>query len=221
MPDPYTQLLDQRRNEGAVRGLAKLPKDFYTSATTYLEETRRSYETDLRENPSSRKGEISRQTYQRASQLARDIVEARISKLLSAAFQASVGGTREIANALPEERALFDRLVQSLTEYRRTSAPYLEPGAPSPTVPLATAVPPPSPAALRPESVPRTATESHPPARLEYVRILKDSRPLQIGPDTVDLRREDILQVPAETAQILVASKLAERLRPSGPSPAT
>ncbi len=219
MPDPYTLLLDQRRSEGAARGLAKLPKDFYASTAAYLEETRRSYESDLRENPSSRKGEISRQTHQRASQLARDIVEARISKLLSAAFQASVGGAREIANALPEERALFDRLLQSLADFRRASAPYLEPGTPSapPLVPAAV----PAPAASPPESASRSAVEPNPSARLEYVRILKDSRPLQIGRDTVDLRRDDILQVPADTAQLLVTSKLAERVRPSGPNPVT
>ncbi len=219
MPDPYTQLLDLRRSEGAARGLAKLPRDFYASTAAYLEETRRSYESDLRENPSSRKGEISRQTHQRASQLARDIVEARISKLLGAAFQASIGGTREIANALPEERSLFDRLVQTLTEYRRGSAPYLEPGsavAPAPATPS-----PPSPATPAQGVPPRALAEPSRPAPLEYVRILKDSRPMQIGRDTVDLRKEDVLQVPGETAQLLVASKLAERIRPAAPNPVT
>ena len=218
MPDPYSQLLEWRRSEGSARGLAKLPRDFYATTATYLTETRRSYEGDLRENPSSRRGEISRQTHQRASQIARDIVEGRISKILSASFQATIGGARDLPNSLPEERALFDRLVQNLTEYRRASAPYLEPeaivaGASTPTAP------PPAPA---PEGV-APASESSPlaPARLEYVRILKDARPIQIGRDTVDLRREDILAVPPETAQLLVAGKLAERVRTASPAPVT
>lgn len=223
MADPYTQLLELRRSEAAARGLAKIPRDFYASTTGYLAETRQSYEVDLRENPSSRRGEISRNTHQRASQVARDIVEARISKMLSAAFQASVGGTRDLPNALPEERALFDRLVQSLTDYRRTSAPYLEAGAtPMPAEPSSghgTSHP------AAPATVPlgdaHATPPTTPPPHLEYVHILKDSRALQVGRDTVDLRKEDILSVPPETAQILVASKLAERVRPAGPSPVT
>ena len=69
MPDQFTLLLEWRRNEAAGRGLAKLPPDYYESTAAYLRELRRSYEVDLRENPSSRKGEISRQTFQRASQV--------------------------------------------------------------------------------------------------------------------------------------------------------
>ena len=70
MADHFTQLLEWRRNELAVRGLAKLPLEFYAATTAYLAELRRSYESELRENPSGRKGDISRQTYQRAIQVA-------------------------------------------------------------------------------------------------------------------------------------------------------
>ena len=101
VPDQYTLLLELRRSEGAARGLAKLPHDFYGTTSSYLAEVRRTFEVELRENPSGRKGELSRQTYQRASQVARDIIEARMTKLLSLSFQASVGGTKELPNSLP------------------------------------------------------------------------------------------------------------------------
>ncbi|MGI0155424.1 MAG: hypothetical protein ACREDE_04740, partial [Thermoplasmata archaeon] len=139
MPDHYTQLLEWRRTEAAVRGLAKLPHDFYRATTAYLAEVRHSYEADLRENPSGRKGEISRQTYQRASQISRDIVEARTQKVLTAAFQASVGGARELPNVLAEERAIFDAILTTLTEHRRADAPYLDPMTPGPPGPAGTA----------------------------------------------------------------------------------
>ena len=105
MPDHFTQLLEWRRNEAAVRGLAKLPPDFYTATTAYLAELRRSYESELRENPSGRKGDISRQTYQRAIQVSRDIVEGRIQKVLNAAFQAGIGGSRD----LPDDLLPFEK----------------------------------------------------------------------------------------------------------------
>ena len=70
MPDPFSQLLEWRRAEANARTLSKIGNEFYTGTAKYLADLRRSYESDLRENPSGRKGEISRQTYQRASQVA-------------------------------------------------------------------------------------------------------------------------------------------------------
>ncbi|HTW40137.1 MAG TPA: hypothetical protein VMF04_04700 [Thermoplasmata archaeon] len=208
MPDHYTQLLEWRRNEAAVRGLSKLPHDFYRLTTTYLAEVRRSYESELRENPSGRKGEISRQTYQRASQIARDIIEARTQKVLAAAFQASIGGAAELPNALAEERAVYDSLLGALAAHRHDAAPYLEPmtHGPSPAAPApspTTAVPAPAV-----PLVPSRATRVG--ASLTYVRILKNSRPIEVGPDTIDLRADDIVSLPAETARILIDAKIAE-----------
>ncbi len=220
MPDHFTLLLEWRRNETAVRGLAKLPHDFYTTTQTYLAELKRSYEADLRENPSGRKGEMSRQTYQRASALARDIVEARVQKVLMAAFQASIGGARDLPNALAEERAMFDQLLGVLLHHRRTAAGYLEPGpaaAPPASVPVATP-PPPAPAA------PPRAAETAPAPRLgatTYVRVLKDGRPIEVGSETVDLHADDIIALPPETARLLIDAKLAEAVETRAIPPAT
>jgi DNA replication initiation complex subunit (GINS family) len=211
MPDHYTQLLEWRRNEAAVRGLSKLPHDFYRMTTAYLAEVRRSYEIDLRENPSGRKGEISRQTYQRASQISRDIIEARTQKVLTAAFQASIGGTNELPNALAEERAIFDALLATLAEHRRTDAPYLDP-----TTASAPSVHPATPLSRPPEATPPT-TAPVPAARtarasvpLTYVRVLKSGRPLEVGSETIDLREDDILSLPADAAKLLIDAKVAE-----------
>jgi DNA replication initiation complex subunit (GINS family) len=212
MPDHYTQLLEWRRNEAAVRGLAKLPHDFYAATMAYLADVRRSYESELRENPSGRKGEISRQTYQRATQVARDIVEARTQKVMSAAFQASVGGSRELANALAEDRAMFDAFLTTLVDHRRTAAPYLEPGAPPAPVAPAAASPaalPPRPVASPSNPAPR-ATAPTPP--LAYVRVLVGGRRVAVGADTIDLREDDILSLPADAAKLLVDAKVAEPL---------
>ena len=224
MEDHYARLLELRRSESAVRGLAKIPGDFYPTTQGYLEETRRTFESELRENPSSRRGEISRQTYQRASQAARDLIEARMSKLLAAAFQASVGGARELPNALREERELFERLVGSLTGFRRTAAAFLEPGAPG--VPaetrgeVALTGQPPAPAASSPPGQGATRAAA-PSPRVAYVHMLKDGRPIQVGRDTVDLRKDDVVALPSDTADLLVKGKLAEPIRPAGPGPVT
>lgn len=223
MPDPFTQLLEWRRAEASGRSLAKLPFDYYASTTRYLADLRRSYEADLRENPSGRKGEISRQTYQRASQVARDILEGRLQKLVTLAFQASVGGTRDVPNALPEERQLFDRLLGTIVDHRRAVAPYIEPPAPgtlaAPTVPPAPPAPSASPSAPAPSAPPASAPTAA--AALAYVRLVKDAPPIEVGKETVDLRSDDIVSLPAETAKLLVQGKVAEPLTvvPLGPAP--
>ena len=230
MPDHFTLLLEWRRNEAAVRGLAKLPADFYTSTQVYLAETRRTYEADLRENPSGRKGEIARQTFQRASQLARDIVEGRAQKVLTAVFQASIGGTRDLPNSLPEERAMFDQMLQVLLDYRRSAAPYLEPrGAPAPVPgaspsrapPAAGPSGPPAAPPAPPPVVPPSARSGPTAPEFEYVRVLKDGRPIELGRETLDLRADDIVSVSPEAAKLLVEAHVAERIAPASGRPST
>ena len=222
MADHFTQLLDWRRGELAVRGLAKIPPEFYTATLAYLGELRRSYEVELRENPSGRKGEISRQTYQRAVQVSRDIVEGRTQKVVNAAFQASIGGSRDLVNALPEERAMFERLLATLLDFRRSSASYIEPTQ-GPVAPVAVRLPEtPAPAATvaNPPAPPAApAARSRPP--LVYVRILKDSRPVEVGSETVDLKADDVLSLPAEVARLLVEAKVAEPLETAPTRPVT
>jgi len=217
MPDHFSLLLEWRRTEGATRGLAKLPHDFYAVTAAYLADVRTSYEADLRENPSGRKGEMSRQTYQRASQVARDIVEGRAQKIFAGAFQASIGGSRDLPNALPEERAMYDRILDTLLDNRRKSTPYLETGAsgpgPAPSAPPAAAV-----RGAAPSSVPAAPAAPAPVAPTSaYVRVLKDGRPIEVGLETIDLRTEDILSLPADKARLLVAAKVAEPIEP-GPA---
>ncbi len=222
MPDHFTQLLEWRRNEAAVRGLAKIPLDFYSVTVEYLADLRRSYEAELRENPSGRKGDISRQTYQRAIQVARDIVEGRIQKTLNAAFQASIGGTRDLPNALPEERAMFDRLLTVLLEHRRGAAPYIEPTS-TPPVP---AVPHPTESVATPPLPPSSraagaSVAGRAKAPTVFVRVLKDSRPVEVGSETIDLRADDVLSLPPETARLLVEAKVAEVLESAPARPVT
>lgn len=221
MPEFYTRLLELRRAEVASRGLAKVPSELYAQAVSYLGEVRATYESELKENPSGRKGDLARQTHARALQVARDLIEARMSKVLTAAFQSSVGGSRDLVNGLPEERILFDRLVEGLRQFRSASAPYLEPGLP--TAPsIGPAVPP--PAAARAEgAVTHTPSVAgvlgpSPPVRARagpdvvFVRILKGSPPLEVGGETLELRPEDLLTVAPEPARILVEAKVAERI---------
>lgn len=216
MPDHYTRLLEWRREEAATRGLHKLPTDFYSSTEAYLAETRSTFEAELRANPGGRKGDLARQTYLRAAQVARDIIESRMMKVLTLAFQSSLGSGRDLGNALPPERQLFDSLAATLRAHRSGVAPYLEGGAAqapaAPTGSAAPAAPPRAPSARAgaPAATPHTV-----------VRVLKDGRPVELGGETIDLRKEDLLSLPEETARLLIEAKVAERVTSAAAKPTT
>ncbi|HZY71392.1 MAG TPA: hypothetical protein VFF67_10510 [Thermoplasmata archaeon] len=207
MPDHYTQLLEWRRAESAARGLSKLPHDFYAATRVYLGDARATFEREVRENPAGKKSELARQTYQRASQIARDVVEARMTKVVSFAFQAAVGGAKDVANLLAEERGLFDELTQVLAAHRSTVAPYLE-GASGPTpTSLAGSHP-----AAGPVAAPQAPEGAPAPAPPVFVRILQDQRAIDTGTESIELRKDDVLSLPEKIARILVDSKVAERV---------
>ncbi|HKS59594.1 MAG TPA: hypothetical protein VJS68_02315, partial [Thermoplasmata archaeon] len=207
MPDYYSRLLEWRRAESAARGLAKLPADFYGASRAYLEETRRTFEEEVRGNPSGRRGDVARQTYQRAGQVARDIVEARMTKVLSAAFQASVGGSRDLGAALPEERSLYEEVVRSLSRHRTSVAPFLEAtGSALPEPPVRTSAPAAAAAVCRESSSPKPPEERR--VATVYVRILKDQRAIETHGEKLDLRKEDILSLPPSVAQVLISGKV-------------
>ena len=215
MPDPYSQLLEWRRNENASRGLGKLPHDFYAATRAYLADLRRTYEAELRENPSSRKGEVARHTHQRATQLARDLVEARVTKLLSSAFQATVGGSRDVANLLNEERDLLSHVTTGLRAFRASVTPYLELAAPS------ASTSPPAPSPVSPSDHPTapaggaTTAAREAPAARAYVRVVQDRPALEIGGETLELHREDVISVTPAVARLLVDGKVAVRFEPT------
>jgi DNA replication initiation complex subunit (GINS family) len=218
--DFYSRLLELRRAEAASRGLSKIPSDFYPQARAYLAEIRRTYEHELRENPSGRKGDVARQTHGRALQIARDVIEARATKILSAAFQTAVGGSRELANAVGEERALFDHLVEELRSFRRSAAPYLDPAsAPAPGSAGATAASPPAPAMPEAASHPGPGSTNPAPPATVFVRVLKGSPPVELGGETLELRAEDVLTLPPDLARILIDGKVAEAVAAREPEP--
>lgn len=115
---------------------------------------------------------------------------------------------------------MFDRVLAVLLDHRRAAAAYIEP----PSAPM-TPAPPPStePPAARPPSPAPVATPPSARSRpnLVYVRVIKESRPIEVGSETVDLRVDDVLSLPADTARLLVEAKVAELLENAPARPVT
>lgn len=210
MADYYTKLLELRRAEGSAHGLSKIPVDFYPQTRAYLSELKSTFETELRENPSGRKGELARQTHQRAVQTARDVVEARMMKILTAALQASLGGSRDLPNALPEERVLHESLLGYLRQHRSEVAPYLEPTGPPPAAPKRA----PSSASRNLPGEPAPPRAAAPAsvggAETQILRVLKDTPKVALGTETIELRQDDVVSLPADVARLLLENRIVE-----------
>lgn len=234
-PDYYNRLLEQRRAEYASKGLSKMPPDFLVATSNYLAGLRELLEKEVRENPTSRKVELTRVTYQRALASARDVLEARLTKIAQQSAQhVNLGG--EPANLLPEEKALYDAMTRELGSFRRNQAPFLEGSAPmttSPSLPpsLAASAPPaPSPSTPHPPTPRATSpptTQAAPPVPAEpspapsttttpppvVVRILENMNRLALPKnETLELLKEDLVTLPPETSNLLVHSRKAERV---------
>lgn len=238
-PDYYNKLLEQRRQEYSSKGLSKLPPEFLTATADYLAWMRDVLEQEVRENPTSRKVELTRLTYQRAVASARDVLEARLAKIAQLAAQhTNLGG--DPSNLLPEERALYDGLMRELASFRRTQAPFLEaststpstappssatapsartaPAGPPPSANAASTVPSPAPGA----SATAGGAKPAPPPPPVVVRILQDIPPLVLSKDeSVELFREDLATLPASKADVLVHARKAERIDARSPAQVT
>ncbi|MCI4323368.1 MAG: hypothetical protein L3K03_05035 [Thermoplasmata archaeon] len=224
MAELYTRLLEWRRAEAATRGLGKIPNDAYAQIASYIVETRHTLETEVKDNPAGRRSDLARQTHQKSMQSARDLFDARANKILSAAYQATIGGSRELPNATPEERRLHEELLASLRQFRRVAAPFLEPEG-GPTAVSSTAPESRTGASPAASTHARPSAPPEPPARaaaaserLAYVRILRSGPPIAIGSETVELRVQDVLQLPLDIARALVDGKFAERIETSSPA---
>lgn len=210
MADYYTKLLELRRAEGSAHGLSKLPSDFYPQTRTYLADLKNTFESELRENPSGRKGELARQTHQRAVQTARDIVEARMMKILTAALQASLGGARDLPNALPEERALHESILSYLRAHRSEVAPYLEPAGPPASTPKKMSPTSGAKAGAEPAAPRAAAVSPNRSDETQIVRVLRDSPAVALGSETLALKRDDVVTLPRGVSQLLLESRVVE-----------
>lgn len=118
---------------------------------------------------------------------------------------------------------MFDQVLGALLDFRRSAAAYIEPTpgpspGPSPPAPPRTAEVPAASPLSPPARSPTTAPAARTRPALVYVRVLRDSRPVEVGSETVDLKADDVLSLPAETARLLAEAKVVELLE-SSPSP--
>ena len=217
-PLSYDEIHSIQKRERSTRALTKVPQDFYERLASYVADAREGLGEESLKGPSPRLVLLQGQ-FRNLEEMAREIMLLRLRKVTELAFAAVEGGPLNEKGLTGEELA-FARNVQGLAEATRESlmrggvhgsAPPPPRAAPAP--PRADPAPPvPSAAAAPPKAAAPPQAPEAPP--VVVLRILDDIPPFEGDDNRVyRLKREDVITLPREIAQILLRRKKAVELQ--------
>ena len=213
----FEDLSSAYRVEMKSQILAEVRKDLYPTLAKLQDVTQKNYEAEYSKNPDSITCEGMNERRKKVNNLIQKVVDLRMEKVMMMALRASMGANNPIDRLTPEEREYYDRVADSAKKYRnavlrdRTKRNYVIPDiAPAADEkPPVAAVQNAAPVAeiMENEGVelierPRTDDEERPD--LLVIRILEDL-PNIAGPDCdYNLKKEDIVRMPAALANVLI-----------------
>jgi DNA replication factor GINS len=213
-PLSYDEIHGVQKRERSTRSLTKVSHDFYERLAAYLADAKAGLADESLKGPSPRLVLLQGQ-FRNLEEMAREIMLLRLRKVTELAFSAVEGGALSDKLLTPEELS-FAKHVQVLVEGTRATA--FREGAPKAAPPPAAA---PSPAAAAPV---RQAPSPPPPPpqkaaaptieiaapSVMLLRILDDVPPFEGENNHVyRLKREDVITLPRDLAQILLRRKKA------------
>jgi DNA replication factor GINS len=172
----YEELRDIQQKEKKSPYLTELRPDFYESLLARIEELEKECAQEKTKDQSSPKLILLGDELKNTHLLLEDIYKERENKIIKLALSALKGGSAETKQMIPKELELFEQ-IKALLE--STKAKILT---------------------KKKESVPQPSTKE-----IIIVRIKKDL-PSFVGTDlqTYNLRQEDVVTLPKETAEILI-----------------
>jgi DNA replication factor GINS len=217
-PLSYDEIHSIQKRERSTRALTKVPQDFYERLASYLADARAGLADESAKGPSPRLVLLQGQ-FRNLEEMGREIQLLRLRKVTELAFAAVEGGALN-DRVLTAEELAFAKQVQGLVETTRSgltreggspAGPTPPPPAPKVEAPRAPA--PERPAAKPPATAPTPAAPAQAPP-VVVLRILDDIPPFEGEDNRVyRLKREDVITLPREIAQILVRRKKAVELQ--------
>lgn len=226
-PLTYDEIHAVQKRERSTRSISKVTPDFYERLAAYLADAKAGLDEESRKGTSPRLVLLQGQL-RNLQEMARDIMLLRLQKVTELSFAAAESGGLPDKPLTPGEMA-FAKEVQALVEGTRAhlmseaarppppaAPPAAKPMAPAPKPAPAPKAEPPKRAAPEPPEAPwpSAAASAAPPSEaLIVLRILEDVPPFE-GEDSrvYKLKREDVVSLPRNFAQILVRRKKAVEL---------
>lgn len=218
----YTKLRSLERRERQSPELMNIGDDFFEEAVRHIQRLEARLEEERRKNPSSKKVLLISDELRNTKRIWKSIYERREKKVVQAALSAARGGSHTPKYLTRQERRFYDRLVSLLQENRERilAGDTLEEETPE-TAPAAedrteeTQEAPASQESSEPES-PRLDADDAQESEEEpdvTLRMLQDM-PSFVGSDMNNyaLKKEDVVVLPKQTADILVERGAAEEI---------
>jgi len=196
------------REETGRKTLTALEADFYDKLATYIGRLEGSAQREAQANPNAPKALLLQDELRKVRKKREQIFTYRERKLALLASSRSSGAEIELPNLPTQERNLFENLVGLLRRNREDAFRA-------------------TPFGSEPESVPASASSSHPPSGAPSMRVIRgeetkrqastpglkdhvivhvlEDLPPFAGLDTTyRLKKEDVVTLPKTIAQILV-----------------
>lgn len=107
----FEKIRQIQRKEREETSLYPLEEDFYPSTARHVAMSRKEYE----KNPGTEK----LREIENFSRLAKDVFDKREQKIIMKSLRAARGSKRKDENMTPEEKKLFNALVQDITKHRK------------------------------------------------------------------------------------------------------
>ena len=194
----YKILRHIQQTEQQSPTLTKIQHDFYTKLQTYLQELK----DIVTQEQDPKKKKLYEDEQKNTAKIGHSIYELREKKIVQAALSKVRGAQPDLNNLLDQEKTLYQTLVDTITTHRtHIQQPNTKP--PEPTTKSTNNKPKP------PEEKPPNKTNTNP-----ILRITNDI-PCFVGTDmhTYHLRKNDVISLPTDMAEILQKRKVATLVR--------
>ncbi len=195
----FSEISDVYRNERQSKSLTKLPVNFYSKAEEHLQKLREEHCAAILvpNNPASM---MLWDQITKLDKRLQHIYEIRERKIALAALDRMVGAAQP-DNLTKKDKALYDRLVETLSTFRNLSDTHECP----PPAKLA------EPSSEPEKAVQMTVTEASPepiqavPEETIVVHVLEDIPTFVSLKNTYNLKKDDMVTLPGQFAKLLSA----------------
>lgn len=201
------RILQVYREESRRKGLTSLEPDFWTKVRGYVGELEGELARETGRDPNSAKAALLRDELKKVLKRREQIWQYRERKMALMACSAAAGAAADTSPLTPVEVQAFQELMGVLDRGRQRA--FGEGKEEAEELPEKLHA---SPEAKAPKA--KRAKTSKRPREATLVRILEDIPPFMGLDVTYRLKKEDVVGLPPEVAQVLLEKGKAERIRP-------
>ncbi len=199
------QVLQVYRGESRRKGLTTLEPDFWERVQAYVAGLEADLAQETARDPNSAKAALLRDELKKVLKRREQIWQYRGRKMALMAWSAAAGATTDTGVLTPLEAESFEELMVVLDASRRRVFGKGEVGP---------AKAPPQPAKAKADNPAPKQAPTHPAKDQVLLRILEDVPPF-VGLDvTYRLRKQDVVSLPPDLAQVLTEKGTAEEIHP-------